>query len=162
LYNNSSETRVAPAPVGLPYIFHTFDELGASSENPLGHIVCLRTKHDPSAGQIGAKLAFYWEWGQCTTYPNSTTPDPEFYNYANNTSEVGNDYYTKNPVTQTTIAQYTQVLGSWGPPATGLIGTELNVPLVGKGTTGILLSQAQITAQQNYYNFAFGKGKCVA
>jgi arylsulfatase A-like enzyme len=26
LYNNSSETRVAPAPVGLPYIFHTFDQ----------------------------------------------------------------------------------------------------------------------------------------
>ena len=162
LYDNSSETRVAPAPVGLPYIFHTFDELGASAENPLAHIVCLRTKHDHSAGQIGAKLAFYWEWGACTTYPNSTPPDPEFYNYANNTREVGNDYYTKNPTTKNIIAEYTTVLGTWGPPATGLIGTELNLPLLGNGTTGIPLSQVLITAQQNYFNFAFGKGKCVA
>jgi arylsulfatase A-like enzyme len=158
LYNNSGETRVAPAPVGLPYILHTFDELGASSENPMAHIVCLRTKQDPAAGQIGAKLAFYWEWADCTTYPNSTAPDPEFYDYATNTSELRNDYDSTDP----TVQDYTQVLGSWGPPATGIIGTELNVPLTGRGTTGLLLSQALTTAQQNYYNFAFGKGKCVA
>ena len=26
LYNNSAETRVAPSPIGIPYIFHTFDD----------------------------------------------------------------------------------------------------------------------------------------
>ena len=74
------------------------------------------------------------------------------------TSELRNDYDSTDP----TVQDYTQVLGSWGPPATGIIGTELNVPLTGRGTTGLLLSQALTTAQQNYYNFAFGKGKCVA
>jgi hypothetical protein len=71
---------------------------------------------------------------------------------------LGNDYNSADP----TVQNYTQVLGSWGPPATGLIGTELNAPLSGKGTKGILLSNAQISAQQNYYNFVFGKGKCTA
>ena len=166
LYHNTGETRLAPGPIGLPYVFHTFDELAASQSNPLAHIVCLRTKLDVNAGQIGAKLAFYSEWARCTAYPNSTKPDPEFYDYnpetSNNTSELGNDYYSQNQTTQNTIAQYIQALGSWGPPGTGLIGTELNAPLIGKGRNGNALSHVLTEAQQAYFNFAYGKGRCVA
>jgi len=166
LYHNTGETRLAPGPIGLPYVFHTFDELAASQSNPLAHIVCLRTKLDVNAGQIGAKLAFYSEWARCTAYPNSTKPDPEFYDYnpetSNNTGELANDYYSQNQTTQNTIAQYIQALGSWGPPGTGSIGTELNAPLIGKGRNGNALSHVLTEAQQAYFNFAYGKGRCVA
>jgi arylsulfatase A-like enzyme len=159
---NSGETRVAPAPIGIPYILHTFDEPAASQANPLSHIVCLRTKLDLGSGAIGAKLAFYSEWGNCTTYPDAAPPEAEFYDYdpqtTNNTSELGNDYY--NPAVQSKIAQYTQALGSWGPAPSGLIGTELNAPLVGTGTDGNPLSQAQAAARQNYFNAVFGSGVC--
>ena len=164
LYNNSLETRVAPAPVSLPYIFHTFDEPAVPNNPGKCHIVCMRTKLDPNAGQIGAKLAFYSEWAQCTTYPDSTPPDPEFYDYnpqtTNNTFEMGNDYFSTNPTTQATIAQYTQVLGALGPTSTGLSGSELNAPLVGKGTDGNPLSQAQTNARLAYYNYVSGAGAC--
>jgi len=164
LYNNSSETRVAPAPVGLPYIFHTFDQ-AISPQNPgKCHIVCMRTKLNVSAGQIGAKLAFYSEWAPCTTYPDSTTPDPEFYDYnpqtTNNTTELGNDYFSTNPTTQNTIANYTQVMGNLASAPVGLAGTELNPPLVGTGTDGNPLSQAQATAQQAYFTYVSGTGTC--
>ncbi len=161
LYNNSTETRVAPAPVGIPYVLHTFD---ASPGNALSHIVCMRTKLDLSAGVIGGKLAFYYDWATCTTYPNSTPPDPEFYDYnpqtTNNTSEMGNDYYSTNPTTQNTIAQYTAVLGSMAPPSTGLAQSELNRPLIGTGTDGNPLSQAQAAAQQAFFNAFSGTGSC--
>jgi arylsulfatase A-like enzyme len=164
LYNNSSETRLAPAPVGLPYILHTFDELGPSKENPVSHIVCLRTKHDRNSGTSGAKLAFYWEWAKCTTYPDSTQPESEFYDYdpntTNNTSEMGNDINSQNAAVQSKIESYTQVLGNWGPPATGLIGSELNAPLIGTGTDGKPLGQALATAQQRYFDYAYGTGVC--
>jgi hypothetical protein len=161
LYNNTSETRVAPAPVGLPYIFHTFDQEVVSTHNGgKCHIVCLRTKQDLNAGQIGAKLAFYWEWAPCTTYPNSTPPDPEFYDYnpqtTNNTSELGNDYFSAIASVQKTIALYAQVIGTMVPPATGLIGSELNPPLIGKGTDGNPLSQAQAAAQEAYFHYLNG------
>jgi hypothetical protein len=55
LYNNSAETRIAPAPIGLPYVLHTFDADTGSSRK--SHIVCMRTKLNVGAGQIGAKLA---------------------------------------------------------------------------------------------------------
>jgi arylsulfatase A-like enzyme len=161
---NSKETRVAPAPVGLPYILHTFDE---SSPLPATqgkcHIVGLRTKLDLSAGQFGGKLAFYWEWGQCSTLPDATPPDPEFYDYnpqtTNNTSELGNDYYSKDEAVQTKIAHYTQVLGGWGPPSTGLIGSELAAPLIGTGTDGKPLSQALASAQLDYLDY-ISAGTC--
>jgi arylsulfatase A-like enzyme len=158
LYYNSTETRVAPAPVGLPYIFHTSDDRVSPMDNGGNcHIVCLRTKLDLNAGQIGAKLAFYSEWSPCTTYPSATPPDPEFYDYnpqtTNNTSELGNDYFSANSAVQNTIAQYAQVMGSLAPPATGLIASELNPPLIGKGTDGNPLSQAQAAAQQAYFEF---------
>jgi hypothetical protein len=54
------------------------------------HIACMRTKLDPAAGAIGAKLAFYSDWATCSTVPNSSPPDPEFYDYSINTSETGN------------------------------------------------------------------------
>jgi arylsulfatase A-like enzyme len=155
LYNNSAETRVAPAPIGLPYIFHTFD--ADANDSRKSHIVAMRTKLDVNAGQIGAKLAFYSQWAPCTTYPNATPPDPEFYDYnpqtTGNTMETGNDYFSSNPTTQATIAQYTQVMGGLGPPSTGLVASELNAPLVGIGTDGNPLSQAQAAAQLAYVNF---------
>jgi arylsulfatase A-like enzyme len=171
LYNNSSETRVAPAPVGLPYIFHTFDEVhayqGSMNPNPpKEHIVCLRTKSDPGGGAIGAKLAFYYAWDACTIYPNATPPDPEFYDYnpstTNNTAETGNDFYSNNPTTQQTIRNYIQVLGAFGPPGTGLIGGELNRPLAGTGTDGNPLTQAQQAAYQAFFTYTLGNGTCTA
>ena len=154
LYKNSNETRIAPAPVGLPYILHTFDDNVAA---PKGHIVCIRTKLDVNAGIIGAKLAFYSNWAACTTYPDAAPPDPEFYDYnpltTNNTIETGNDYYSGNPTTQDTIKEYAQLMGSLIPPATGLMGSELNPTLIGTGRDGNPLSQAQAAAQEAYYDF---------
>lgn len=162
LYNNASETRVAPSPVGIPYILHTYDEGEANKSK--SHIVCMRTKLDLNAGSIGAKLAFYWNWRNCTTYPNTAPPDPEFYDYnpqtTGNTSELGNDYFSNNATILDTIAKYTQVLGAWGPPGSGLIGGELNPPLVGTGTDGQPLSQALAAAQQAYFDYASGPGTC--
>jgi len=164
LYNNSSETRVAPAPVSLPYVFHTCDEWTTLPGTSKIHLVCMRTKLNVNAGQIGAKLAFYSEWAPCTTHPDSTPPDPEFYDYnpqtTNNTSELGNDYFSTNPTTQNTIAQYTQVMGDLGATPVGLAATELNPPLVGTGTDSNPLSQAQAAAQQAYFTYASGAGTC--
>jgi len=167
IYANTSETRLASVGASeLPYILHTFDA-STVVNTPQGHIACVRTKNDPANGVVGAKLAFYSQWGQCTTYPNAVPPQPEFYDYnpltTNNTGETGNDYYSQNPTTQATIGQYTQAFGSWGPPATGIIGSELNTPLVGTGTDGNPLTQAQATAQQAYFAFfanATGGGTC--
>jgi arylsulfatase A-like enzyme len=158
LYNNSSETRVAPDPVGLPYILHTCDEGGLGFAKP--HIACIRTKLDLNAGAIGAKLAFYSEWAPCTTYPDATVPDPEFYNYSTNTAETGNDYYSNDSATQSILAQHQQVFGSWGSPGTGVIGSELNAPLIGTGTDGSSLRLAQSSAQQAYFAYLSGTGQC--
>jgi arylsulfatase A-like enzyme len=160
LYNNSAETRIAPAPLGIPYVLHTFDDSPTITRS---HIVCLRTKLDLSHGVLGAKLGVYSNWAPCTTYPNSTPPDMEFYDYnpqtTSNTSELGNDYYSSNPTTQATIAQYQQVLGDWGPSGGGLIGSELNAPLIGIGTDGNPLIQAQASAQQLYFDYV-SPGAC--
>jgi hypothetical protein len=44
--------------------------------------VCLRTKTDASnTAQSSAKLAVYSRWDSCSTIPNSTPPDYEFYDY---------------------------------------------------------------------------------
>jgi hypothetical protein len=166
LYSNAAETRVAPT-LGIPYIFHTADDSEADGGNPLHHIVCFRTKADPNnAIQPGGKLDIYSAWSKCETVPNSTTPDYEFYDYnpatSNNLYELGNDYFSANSVTQATIAQYFAELGSWGPPGTGLLANELNKALIGTGTDGNPLSQAQATGKENYFNFTYGKGKCTA
>jgi arylsulfatase A-like enzyme len=168
LYGNTSETRIAPTlgPAGLPYILHTFDASTIASA-PQGHITCLRTKNDPTNAVVGAKYAIYTQWTPCTIYPNALTPAYEFYDYnpatTNNTGETGNDYYSQNQTTQTTITQYKAALGNWGPPSTGIIGSELNAPLVGKDANGNPLTAAQSTAQQLYFAFfanATGGGTC--
>ena len=162
LYNNSSETRVAPAPIGLPYIFHTFDQAIGASNPGNCHIVCMRTKQNVSTTQPGAKLAFYSTWSPCTTYPNSTPQNPEFYDYATNTPETGNDYFSSDPNVQNTITQYAQVMGTLGPVSTGLIASELNAPLVGTGNDGNPLAQALATAQQAYFTYLSGANACPA
>ena len=156
LYNNTSETRVAPGPVGMPYVLHTCDEEGTNVA--YRHITCLRTKHDPSRGVIGAKLAFYASWAPCTTYPDTTLPQGEFYDYSSNPAETGNDYSPGSP--SMTQLNYQNILGTWGTPGTGIIGTELNAPLIGQGTDGKPLSQAQAAAQQAYIDCVSGSDAC--
>jgi arylsulfatase A-like enzyme len=161
LNSNASETRVAPAPIGLPYVFHTYDqEVVSASNGGKCHIVCMRTKQDVGAGQIGGKLAFYSAWAPCTTYPNATAPDPEFYDYdpqtTNNASEIGNDYFSTNTTVQNKITEYAEAIGSLTPPSSGLIGSELNPPLMGTGTDGNPLSLAQAAARESYYQYQSG------
>lgn len=128
------------------------------------HIVCLRTKYDLNQGAIDAKLAQYSSWASCATYPDGTPPDQEFYDYnpqtTGNTSETGNDYFSNNAITQQTIANYTQALGSWTAPGAGIIGNELNAPLIGKGTDSKPLSLAQAAAQQTYFQYLYGSSVC--
>jgi len=164
---NATETRIAPT-LGIPYILHTSDVTQQAGGVTKAHIVCLRTKANASnAVQPGAKLAIYSEWASCSTIPDGTPPDYEFYDYnpatTNNTGEMGNDYYpsatqssAQIQITQATISQYLNALGSW-EPAAGLIGSELNAPLTGNG-----LSQAQQTARQTYFNYVYGTGACEA
>ncbi|MFN7992053.1 MAG: sulfatase-like hydrolase/transferase [Bryobacteraceae bacterium] len=166
LYHNSRETRIGPT-LGIPYIFHTCDQTSSTPGYSKAHIVCLRTKANPNnTAQPGAKYAIYSAWDNCTTIPNSTPSDYEFYDYnpatSNNRGEMGNDYFSANSTTTATIAQYQTELGTWGPPATGLIATELARPLVGTGTDGNPLVQTQTTARQNYFNAVSGTGTCTA
>ena len=51
-------------------------------------------------------------------------------------------------------------MGSFIPPATGIMATELNPPLVGTGTDGNPLSQALAVAQEAFYEYASGNGVC--
>jgi arylsulfatase A-like enzyme len=149
LYQNAGETRVIESDplAGMPYIFHTSDETADSPANgPNPHIVGVRTK---SGAMPGGKLGVYSHWASCTTIPDGTPQDFEFYDYSTNTSELGNDYSADN----ITVQNYLSALGSWGPPATGLIAAELGKPLTGTGTDGQPLSQAQAAARQVYFNF---------
>ena len=133
--------------MGMPYIFHTSDETASippSGPNP--HVVGLRTK---SGATPGGKLGVYSHWSSCTTIPDQTPQDFEFYDYTNNTNEMGNDYSSSNSTAQS----YLSALGSYGPPATGLIATELAKSLTGTGTDGKPLSQAQAVAQQAYFQY---------
>lgn len=166
LYANSPETRtvaVGPGspPVAIPYILHTVDESSTTEYCPTPapppdnrHIVCLRTKYNAASPSPGAKLAVYSHWPPNATCWDTTTPQEfEFYDYTKNQSELGNDYGGS-----TVAPGYLSALGTWGPPptgmnGTGLIGSELNPPLVGTGTDGKPLSQAQATAQQAYLKF---------
>jgi arylsulfatase A-like enzyme len=163
LYDNASETRVAPGPVGIPYVMHTCDEGSTGFSN--NHIVCVRTKLNAAQGALGAKLACYSNWQTCATYPDSSAPNWEFYDYnpstVANTAEMGNNYSdTNNSTTLNTLAQYQQMLGTWGPPGTGLIASEINAPLIGKDASGNPLSQAQSAAQQVFLSFVNGPNSC--
>jgi hypothetical protein len=72
---------------------------------------------------------------------------------------MGNDYYSDIAAVQTKIGQYAEVLGSWGPPSTGLIASELAAPLVGTGTDGNPLSEALASAQVAYLSY-ISEGVC--
>ncbi len=149
LYYNAIETRIVPGGplAGMPYILHTSDETAIVPANgPNPHIVGLRTK---SGATPGGKLAVYSQWASCTTIPDDTPQNFEFYDYSNNTSEMGNDYSADDP----TVQNYLSALGNWGPEATGLIATELGKPLIGTGTDGLPLSQAQAAAREVYFNY---------
>ena len=164
LYQNAAETRIAPT-LGIPYIFHTCDDDTNTPAATKFHIVGFRTKADPlNTSQPGGKLGIYSEWGNCSFVPDSTPPDYEFYDYnpatTNNWQELGNDYFSSNPATHAAIGDYLAELGSWGPPQSGLISSELNPPLTGTGTDGNPLSDAQAAAQQNYLNYVYGTGAC--
>lgn len=164
LYQNAAETRIAPT-LGIPYILHTCDDDSNTPTETKFHVLGFRTKANPlNTEQPGAKLGIYSEWGTCSIVPDSTPPDFEFYDYnpasTNNWMETGNDFFSDNPITVGTIPQYLVELGSWGPPQTGLIGSELNPPLIGTGTDGIPLSETQAIARQAYFNYIYGTGFC--
>jgi len=156
LYQTSSETRLASALGGRPSIFHTCDDPSASPPSINAHVVCLRTKNTTAAP--GAKYCVYSHWDPCTVVPDVPFgQDFEFYDYnplgGNNAFEMGNDYYSTNPTVTAALAEYVDALGVWSPTPTGLIATELNKPLVGVGTDSNPLTQAQQTAQQNYFAY---------
>lgn len=156
LSRNTSETRVAPQ-LGIPYILHTCDLGDIAGQK--GHITCLRTKTGTgNTAQPGGKLATYASWDPCTTVPNSSPPDYEFYDYTNNRGEIGNDF--GNPASQAAVAQYQQELGAWGPPSTGLIASELDAPLIGTGNDGRPLTEARDESRQIYFDAISGPGKC--
>ena len=160
LYANSEETRIAPS-LGIPYIFHTCDQVSIAPGEAKFHLAALRTKYNAAlSSQPGAKLGVYYKWEKCTTTPDDSIPDYEFYDYnpatSHNTAETGNDFYSLNPTTIATIDQYLEELGSWGPPSGGLIGSELNAPLIGTGTDGNPLTQPRAIAQQNYIRYVWG------
>jgi arylsulfatase A-like enzyme len=177
LYTNASETRTitvgpgAQAPA-IPFALHTVDQTDGNEYCPPGpavppdnrHIVCLRTKYNARNPSPGAKLGVYSHWAPNNTCWDTTTPQEfEFYDYnpqtTRNGHEIGNDYYSSNATTQTTIASYQAALGGWGPPpwgfnGSGLIASELDRPLVGTGTDGNPLTQAQAAAQQAFCSFS--------
>jgi hypothetical protein len=101
-------------------------------------------------------------WASTVDYPNATPPDPEFYDYnpatTNNSSELGNDYFSKIASVQKTIEQYAATMGAMTPPPTGLIGSELARPLIGIGNDGKPLADALAAAQQAYYGFLGNHG----
>ena len=170
LTRNNSETRLAPAPLGLPYILHTFDEVTSTEYASVPtydktHVLGIRTKNDPANGVAGAKLVYYSEWPNCSYAPDpASTPDMEFYDYnpqaANNTSEMNNDYYSNNALTQQSLQQLTQALGNIGATPTGIAANELMAPLVGKASDGTLLSQSRKASLQSYENFTSDAGTC--
>src|SRR5262245_51831605 len=126
----------------------------------------MRTKSEPANPYSGAKYAVYSQWTPGSTIPDLTVPpDQEFYDYTNkrNRAELGNDYLNPNAQTSALIAGFQQALGNFGPPATGLIGTELTRPLLGTGTDGQPLTLAQGVARQTYLDFInSGGGGCQA
>jgi len=160
LYQNAKETRIAPT-LGIPYVFHTCDQINIVPNQPKAHLVALRTKYNPgNKSRPGAKLGVYSAWSNGTVLPGSTTPDFEFYDYnpatSHNTAEMGNDFYSTDATTLATLKQYLQALGAWIPFPIGLIGMELNRQLCGLGTDGTPLTLVQAAAQANYITYLWG------
>jgi hypothetical protein len=97
----------------------------------------------------------YSQWLAGTTVPDPTIPpDIEFYNYATNAKEMGNDALTPTPL----LAQYQEALGSYGTPNGGAITSELTAPLVGIGNDGNPLSTTAAIAQAAYVNYIANVG----
>jgi hypothetical protein len=154
--NQSEQKRIAPV-LHAPYVLHTVDE----SLRGKNHLVCMRTKSESSNPNTGAKYGLYSHWAPGSTTPDwSVSPNYEFYDYINkrNRRELGNDYLSPGSPTSALISKFRQALGNFGPPASGLLGTELNPPLIGTGSDGKPLSVAQQAARQAYLDFINSSG----
>ena len=117
----------------------------AGSGGVNSHVACIRTKTTSGVnnGFNGFKYAVYSSWSSCTTVPNSTTPNYEYYDYQDgfyNRQELGNNYYNNtNQNSLQTLSDLETQFGSWNSSSpytggTGIIGNELNAPLTGLGT----------------------------
>ena len=141
---------ITVAGVRQPYILHTVDEVentGGPGDTRRNHIIGLRLK--TSTAQAGAKYAAYSRWAPCTTLPDGTGIDEEFYDYGNtllNKFELGNDISTTAAASVALLNRIRQALNS------SLIPNELNRPLVGPG-----LQTALTNAQARYLAYL---GQC--
>ena len=178
MYNDTPETRLVSIRIGgqpatnTPYILHTTDEnfagetggtdsyaqlAGTNSVND--HVVCIRTKTSNN-GMNGFKYAVYSNWSSCTTFPNGNTPDYEYYDYEDgigNRQEIGNNYpAAAGSNSLETYDDLQTALGAFNTATpytggTGIIGTELNVALGGKGTDGTKLNCVLLDTQRPQY-----------
>jgi arylsulfatase A-like enzyme len=156
------QRRISPE-LGVPYVLHTTDEsIDTLPNTPLkNHLVCLRTRTQPADANHGAKYAAYNQWAAGAVTPDSTvTPDQEFYDYAINPYELGNDALSSDSSTAALRDQYRQALGAYSS-SSGAIALELTRPLTGTGTNGQPLRAIQKRAQQGYLNY-IAAGGCSA
>jgi arylsulfatase A-like enzyme len=157
---NLPEQRRISTTLGLPYVLHTTDEVNPSlSRSPAkSHVVCLRTRSQPGDSNHGAKYAVYNQWAAGTTTPDPTVPpDIEFYNYATNPKELGNDALTPTPL----LTEFQEAMGNYGLPDGSVINTELTASLNGVGNDGNPLSVTAAAAQAAYLNYVANVG-CAA
>jgi arylsulfatase A-like enzyme len=187
IYSNSPESHrtvtihVAGTLTSAPYVLHTTDEnlagesadapsfpelAGSSSVNE--HVACIRTK-TANGGNNGFKYAVYSSWDACGTIPNANPPDYEYYDYQDsfgNRAELGNNYnYNNNnndPNSLQTLQDLVTALGAWGSPdgGTGIIGSELNATLTGKGTDGSSLRCVLLDGARPAYFMSLGQTGC--
>ncbi len=115
-------------PTVYNYLLHTTDEFSAnevattpellySTSTSLSHAVGIRTVLNSDGVTPGAKLGVYSEWGSCSTLPDSTAPQYEFYDYAGNwgtanPAETGNDGLTSSGALTTGAQAYSAALNS--------------------------------------------------
>jgi hypothetical protein len=157
---SSSEQHRISATLGVPYVAYTTDEVKAALPRTPGknHVACIRTRSQPGDPSHGAKYAAYSQW-----LPGATTPDPavppdiEFYNYATNPYEMGNDALTPSPL----LTQFQEAMGNYGLPDGSVINTELTASLNGVGNDGNPLSATATAAQAAYLNYVANVG-CAA
>jgi len=171
MYNDSPETRMVSIRMGgqprtnTPYILHTTDEnFGTGSVND--HVVCIRTKTS-NTGMDGFKYAVYSNWSSCTTFPNGNTPEYEYYDYEDgigNRGEKGNNYpAAAGSNSLETYDDLQAALGAFNTATpytggTGIIGSELNVALVGLGTDGVTkLNCVLLDTQRPQYFTSLGQ-----
>jgi hypothetical protein len=117
LYNNSAETRVAPAPIGIPYIFHTFDagqHLNSRKEPHCVHAHETECECGTDRRQAGVLLrvgALHHLSGLDAAGPGVLRLQS-----ANHQQHHGDGQrlFQQQSTTQNTIAQYTQAMGSLG------------------------------------------------